>query len=202
MRRHVLPLAAIVAANLAPLVGILAFGWTILEVVTYVFLEGAILVLFACLRAPRTLGQRAWLVVPLYAIVMGAFLAIQSLFVVLVFFVFRFQDDFFAVVDEGFAVARGIAWGAAILVGFHLVSLVVAWLPSAPRVPAWRVLGAPAAHVLALQVVIGLGGLLVRDWGAPFAAVALLLVLKLVVDVAFYALEETVAARKGARSPR
>lgn len=193
LKRHVLALSGVVAANVVPLVGILLLGWSLLEVVAYAWLEAVVIVVFAALRTPFTARAWALLLAPAYLVAMGVLLLFALLLLTLAFFVMRFQDDFWGTIAEGERVVRGLLWGAVILVAWHAVALALdvrAGLRS-----TLRALGRPTLHALTLVFFSVVAVYIVRDLSAPALALGLFVLAKIALDVALYAPDTAVTER-------
>lgn len=183
---------ALLALNLAPLLGVLLLGWSVLEVVAYAWLEAVVLVLYAALRVAVAKRWLALAILPPFLLAMGLLLALQLLLLTLAFFVMRFETGFFEVVAEGERVARGVLWAAGVLAAWHAVGFAL-WLRAEDRPRTRVVLGGAAAHVLVLLVFSVASVYVVRDLDAPALALGLLVLMEAGVDAGAYALERRLA---------
>lgn len=175
-----------------PLAGVLLLHWSVLEVVAYVWLEAVVLVLFAALRIALRTRWLALAIVPPFLLAMGLLLAFQLIMLALAFFVMQFRTGLFEVLAEGERVARGILWGAALLVAWHAGGLLLETRSGEPRRARVVVAGA-TAHVIVLTAFSVASVLLLRDVDAPALALGLLVVLKTGVDAGAYALDRWLA---------
>lgn len=196
LRLSRLALAGIVVANAVPLLGIAFLRWSLLEVVTYVWLEGVVLALATVARIAIAARRHALWIAPLFVGGAALALALQLLLLTLAFFVMRFQDvGVTGALAEAQAVARGLAWGAGALAAWQLVALVVfARYPARPSVG--RIILRASAHLGALLVFSVAAVYLVRDLRAPALALGVFVALKIAIDVAL-ALSERAQASSG-----
>jgi hypothetical protein len=194
-------LAVLVVANLIPLFGVLLLGWDVRTVQILYWVENGVVgllnipkILFAA--GPRTSVVAAWLreagnVVQAIFFVFnyGFFWVIHGIFVVVLTGLFTrtgffgFPDPFKAVLSE-----PGL-WVAAIalLLG-HGADLIVNYFGRGEYRTTSAVTQTfePYPRMIALHVTIVFGGLAIAVVGQPVALVALLVIVKTVLDVSLY----------------
>lgn len=187
------PALLLVATNLVPLVGVLGFGWHLLEVMLAYWLQGLILVTFAAGRLLVRGGTLGAIAAPLYLLAMAVPILLQLMFIVLYFFVVPLGHDFWGMLAAAPDILRRVAWAGAVLVLAQAVAFALFLRSGDDRAPAWRLALAPTGHALALYVTTCVAGVFVYDWGRPTLALGLLVLLKVGVDVAELALEERMA---------
>jgi hypothetical protein len=192
---------ALVAANLVPLAGVVLFGWTVFATLLLFWVENVIVGAFNVLRmlvAQPQIGAM-WaaklFMIPFFTFHYGMFATVHGVFV-LTLFGGGFTGRGFptpatfahAVQVAGVAPA---AWGLALS---HAVSFAFNYIGTgqykSALVPA--LMFRPYGRVMVLHVVILGGGFLVAMFGSPLIPLALLVVLKIGLDL-FGHLREHVA---------
>lgn len=180
------------AANLVPLVGVLALDWSLLEAVAWFWLEAAAFAFFAGARTPWTSSWWSLLVAPAYYAFMSVALVLAFLLLTLAFFVMRFQEDFFGIIAEGTAAVEQLGVAAFVLVAWQLASLLDFRRHGERTLRAALV--PPTLHALALLALSVASVYVVRDLRSPLLAVALIVVAKTALDLALAAFEGPRAA--------
>lgn len=213
--------AAIVAANLVPLAGVLFFGWDLLTLLVVFWLESGIVGLLNVpkillagapgevnvtvkrrrieITGPETPPERPTLQVS-YLPVAGFFLLHYGIFWV-VHGAFVLSFDLFT--PAAFPSSFGLPAPGPVLVGAgaaavgHGVSFVANYLVGGEyrTTTAGERMMAPYGRVLALHLAIVVGGVLVATFGAPSLALAVLVAVKTVGDVGAHLREHAEAKR-------
>ena len=201
LARHA-PMAALVAANLAPIAGALFFGWTLFDVLKMYWMESAVIGVFAVLRiliasgGDEQLPREAplWLKLPVRALVaaffcvhFGGFMYGHGAFL------FAFFQQQALEVEQG-ALMGGVmdalrdgvrspmVWalfashGCAFVLGFL-------WSGEWERTSFGEQMFRPYPRVFAMHFTLMLGGLLFMLLRLPAAAAAVLVAVKIYVDL-------------------
>jgi len=191
-------IAALLAANLAPLVGVLALGWSVSELMVLYWFENGVIGFFGILKILLASGP---LLVRLFtagffSFHYGAFWSVHGFFVANIFggglasanadldlpFGFFFGG---LVIADGYL--RGaLALSAMGLIVSHAVSFlgnVVGRREDLDR-PPQELMAQPYTRVVVLHLTLILGAVLVFGMGEPAAGLALFVVLKTGVDLA------------------
>lgn len=184
---------ALVAANLVPLLGVFAFGWSVFEVVVVYWIEnlvvGAINVfrmLFAGGRPrPGEVIGRIFLC-GFFIVHYGLFCFVHGVFVfVLLGKGSEAGNPFEIFANLGGHLDSHLFWGAAALAASHFVSLVVNYLGRGEylHTDAGAQMGAPYPRMVALHIAIVFGAFFVQALGAPIVLLAILVIGKTGVDL-------------------
>ncbi|MDZ7705575.1 MAG: DUF6498-containing protein [Trueperaceae bacterium] len=198
-------LAALVGANLLPLVGVLLFDWSLFAVMLLYWAENGVIGVFnvvKMLAASRggwfgSLGERLFLV-PFFTVHYGGFWLVHGVFV---FSLFGSGTQLTGSgpfgVDLGAArqALGGDLWIALLsLVASHGVSFVLNFVGDGEfrQVTPSEMMFKPYGRVVILHVTIILGGFVVMALGEPIAALLLMVALKIGVDVAAHLREHRV----------
>ncbi len=178
--RLILSTLLLVAVNLLPLAGVLFFGWSVYEVVLLFWAENLVIGLYTVARMVTLLrrngDRRMLLLIPFFCLHFGAFTLGH-----LVFVIFMFRPEDFAAGGTGLSL-----WIPFLsLLVSHGASYVMNFLGKQEYrgMDGQDAMLAPYKRVIILHVTILGGGLLVSALGQPVIALALLVVLKIVIDV-------------------
>ncbi len=198
----------LIAANLAPLYGVLALGWEVLPVMVLFWLENVVIGVLNALRmVVADPGNRAaWagklFLIPFFCVHYGMFTAIHGLFVFTLFGGERYQAliDGLWTGDAARAVIDASAlWPAlAALAASHLFSFLFNYLGrgeyrhAEPRV----VMFAPYGRVVVLHITIILGGFLTQELQSPLWALLLLIAFKIALDLHAHVREHRLGTAK------
>ena len=186
--------AVLVAANFAPLAGVVFLGWSVFPVMLLFWLENVICGVYFLLRVLTAGSPRAGAVVgrafmaAFFAVHYGAFCFGHGVFV---FALFGRDAGVGDLEDLGLVglvalLAGDGLWLAVLALAVsHGVSFVVNWLPSTERreMAMGRLAGKAYGRIIVLHVAIIGGGFLVEMLGSPTAGLALLVLLKVAIDV-------------------
>ena len=189
---RVTPTAVVlIAANLVPLVGVLFFGWSIFATLLLFWVENVIVGGFNILRmvAATPDNPLAWVskafMIPFFTFHYGMFVMVHGIFVLQLFGGIHtrgfptatvFWD---AVQGAGIAPAAwGLALSHAVSFGFNYIGAGQYRTASLPML-----MTRPYGRVAVLHVVIIFGGFLVMALGSPTLPLALLVVLKMALDL-------------------
>ena len=197
-------IASLLAVNLAPLVGVLGFGWSTFDLMALYWFENGIVGLFAVLKILLSRGDGGGpgaalgrlFTAGFFTLHYGAFWSVHGLFVMALFGgpaerVFRIMDMplgfFFGGVGiAGVALQGGLLLAAMGLLLSHGVSFIgnVVLKGEDLERSARELMAQPYGRVFVLHVTLVLGGFLVLGLGEATAALALFVLLKTGVDLA------------------
>jgi hypothetical protein len=187
-----LPPSAIVlvAANLVPLAGVVAFHWTVLSVLLLYWFENVVVGAFNVLKMafanPKSLASDAikLLLIPFFIFHYGMFAFVHGM-IILGFFghATRFSPS-----PAAFATAlrdAGVGWGVVAIVVSHGFSFFNNyWMSGEYRNASPQALMAqPYSRVVALHVAILIGGFGAAALGSPAVALVVLVMLKIALDL-------------------
>ncbi len=200
MQRN-LTLAALVASNLLPLVGVFYWGWDVGALVVLYWSENLILGFYTLVRMLRVSPVGGLFSGAFFLVHYGGFCAVHGMFVLSL-----------AVGEDAFVHPQGDAWPLFLVFVQLLVAVVEQVLAMAP--PEWllafaalfvshgisllvnffvrgerqgltvgALMTAPYKRIVILHVAILFGGFAVMAMGSPLALLLLLVVLKLGLDI-------------------
>jgi hypothetical protein len=175
-------LAALVIANMIPLVGVLALDWDLYGVMVLYWAENSILGLFNVLKMLRIGGQKA---VPL-----TAFFCVHYGFFMFVHFVFvkrMFGPDtwgLFPSLDDIVEALAPVASGLLSTLVSHAISYRVNFLGRREyeRTDLDAQMTAPYQRMALLHVTLIAGGWIIMSQGQPIGALVVFVLLKTAVD--------------------
>jgi len=215
--------ASLIGANLTPLVGVLFFGWDAATILVLYWAENLIVGFYSILRTvlasvqpePAATHLSKLFLVPLFCIHFGGFCAVHGVFVLHFFYPEAKVDDLgwpgpLFIFGDGVSVARHLAenmpagaiWTLAILFVSHGVSFVENYLLGGERRrtnPAEQMFR-PYTRVFILHVTIIFGAFAAMLLGTPVALVAILVLIKLCLDLYFHRRSHR-SAGQGPRAP-
>lgn len=180
--------AVLIASNLLPLYGVIAWEWPVFYLMALYWAENVLAGIFTLLRM--------FAASPLAAIPMGAFFCfhygmfcvVHGVFVNELFNTADHNGDVFALVNA-LVTAPGLA-GATLLLalshGWSFVAHVVAAPPEARERNLHQIMIRPYGRMVVLHVAILAGGFAVTSLGRPEAALVVLIVLKIAIDLALH----------------
>jgi Family of unknown function (DUF6498) len=213
---------ALVVANLVPLVGVLFFGWSVWAILIVYWLENGIVGVFNVLkmayasgdgteaetgnslrmsingRPANTMAKAA--MIPFFVMHYGIFWLVHGVFVLTLplFGAIAGDDDMTTGTTVG-----AILFAAVALTISHGLSFWWNFLVRGEyrHVTAASQMFAPYGRLMVLHITIIFGALAISFTGAPVAAVAVLVALKIALDVGFH-LAEHRSAGHPARDPQ
>lgn len=177
----------LVAANLVPLYGVAFLGWSIQHVFLTYWAETAVIGFFHIFKLAMAAGWLSAVLVPFFIIHFGGFMTGHYIFIQTFFggssAAMPFDPNFW----HTFAVAmRGVAPAAGFFVLSHGYSFVENYLKRertlTPR-DAGTLMLDPYRRVVVMHVTLLAGGMLISLLRTPVAGVALLIVLKVALDL-------------------
>ena len=188
--------AFLIAVNLLPLAGVLFFGWSVYDVLLLFWAENLIIGVYAVARMITLLrrngDRRVLLLIPFFCFHFGLFTMVHGAFVV---GMFRPEDH----VSGGAAMSLWIPFLALII--SHGVSYVTNFLGQQEYrgMRGEEAMFAPYPRVVILHITVIGSGWLVATLGAPLYSLALLVVLKIGIDVATHIKEHHKRTAREAR---
>ncbi|MCX8090205.1 MAG: DUF6498-containing protein [Verrucomicrobiae bacterium] len=204
--REFLPsVAALVLANLVPLVGVFVWGWEVFPLVLLFWCENVIVGVFNALKMLLAQPQErlGWLMkvflIPFFCFHYGMFTLVHGVFVA-GFFGGAFRSgapppDLTFFWDA--IVQHHLTWAVAGLVVSHGFSFGVNYIGRGEyqRAQVRDLMAQPYGRVVVLHLAILGGGFLMALLGSPAAGLALLVALKIVLDVRAHLRERQKLAR-------
>jgi len=185
---------ALVLANLVPVAGVLFFGWEVFPLMFLFWSENVIVGVFNvlkmfCAGGGGMAGQAAKIfIIPFFCMHYGMFTFGHGVFIIAMFgggmgrsAGFPGLDTFWRVMREnhlglavlGLAVSRGISFATNYLGKGEYKKII-----------AQQLMGQPYGRIIVLHLVILGGGFLVMELHSPVLGLLLLVVLKIVLDLA------------------
>jgi hypothetical protein len=207
-------LAALIIANLIPLVGVLFFGWSVWSILVIYWLENGIVGVINVLKMSTAAGEDAQgmsatftvngqpatamtkaALIPFFLVHYGIFWFVHGIFVLTLPAFLSLTSDvpiqltfgpvLFAAI--GLAISHGLSFWWNFLHGGEY-----------RRVTPAGLMFAPYRRLVALHLTIIFGAMAVMFTGAPAAAVAILVGIKTAIDVALHLTEHRVATSPAA----
>lgn len=198
-------LAFLLLANLLPLVGVFAWGWSLSDLLLLYWIENGVVGIYtvAKLLLVRSEGQSPGqrlaskaFGVPFFIVHYGMFWLVHGLFVVTLFGGMLFgsagptipvqpQTFFFAAVIVSWMRADVLAWPVAGLLVSHGVSFLSNYLAQGEyrRQSVNELMGQPYGRVVVLHLTILAGGFLVMLLGQSQLVLLLFVAVKVIVDM-------------------
>ena len=202
--------AALIVANLIPLIGVLFFGWSVWNILIVYWLENGIVGAFNVLKMsvatgtgePQGMtvnnrpvaGNNKVTLIPFFVVHYGIFWVVHGIFVLTLPFLFTDEPGSASGVNPAAIIFAGIALAIS-----HGVSFWWNFLHGGEfrRISAAQLVFAPYGRLLVLHMTIILGAVAIGTTGAQSAAVAILVTIKIAIDIALHLSEhrrtETVA---------
>lgn len=192
---------ALILANVVPLIGVLFFGWSVWNILIVYWLENGIVGGFNVLKMATATGtatpeqlpnQQAVAVrskaalIPFFVIHYGLFWVVHGIFVFTLPFLFTGEPGSASGVNPGAILLAAIALALS-----HGVSFWWNYLHGGEyrRISAAQLMSAPYGRLIALHLTIILGAVAIGTTGAQSAAVAILVVIKIAIDLALHLAE-------------
>ena len=193
-------------ANLVPLAGVVFFGWSVFPVMLLFWLENVVVGVFSVLKLGYCGGGGAqhsikFVLVPFFCIHYGIFTMVHGVFVFALFGAGQFAPqeaipNFQQILD--FVSRQGLGWPVLALVVSHGFSFVWNYILCGEHRTAnvVKLMVQPYGRVLVLHVAVLGSGFLIILIGAPKAGLALLVTLKIALDVLAHAKEHSLGKTK------
>ena len=193
-------------ANLVPLAGVVFFGWSVLPVMFLFWLENVVVGIFNVLKLICVGGRGAqhvikFFLVPFFCFHYGIFTLVHGVFVFALFGAGQFTSqnvfpDFQQLRD--FVANQHLGWAVLALVVSHGFSFVWNFILRGEYLATnvAVLMAQPYGRVVVLHVAIIGSGFLIIAMGAPAAGLALLVALKIALDVLAHAKEHSLGKTK------
>ena len=193
---------ALILANLIPLIGVLFFGWSVWNILIVYWLENGIVGVINALKMARAEGQaqpegmtmngrpvaanNKLTLIPFFLVHYGIFWVVHGIFVLTLPFLFTGEPGSASGVDPGTILFAAIALAIS-----HGVSFWWNYLHGGEyrRISAAQLMFAPYGRLMALHMTIILGALAIATTGAQAAAMAVLVMIKLAIDLGLHLAE-------------
>lgn len=194
--RLLLSSVLLAVVNLLPLAGVLFFGWSVYEILLLFWAENLVIGLYTIARFVtlyrRNGDGRTLLLIPFFCMHYGMFTLVHGIFVVALF-----RPDDHISSQAGMSLWIPLL---ALLIS-HGASYAMNFIGNREyqRVESKEVMVAPYRRVVILHLTIILGGMLVMWLGAPVYALALLIALKVFIDIVTHYREHRVEEEAQAR---
>ena len=191
---------ALLAANLVPLAGVLALGWDLGEIMTLFWAENAVIGFYSLLKLAVITRWAVLLLGPFFVGHFGGFMVGHFMFVYYLFV--RGVDasgpdpSALAALTELFTPLWPALLGMLVSYGISFYTNFLRRAEFAGRTIE-RQMADPYKRVVILHVTIILGGWLILLLGSPLPALALLVVLKTMVDLKAHQREHAPASSSG-----
>lgn len=209
MPKLTLSIAALVAANLVPLVGVVLFGWDAAVIVLLYWTENVVTGFYSILkmalaRVEKPAEQLGKLfIIPFFCVHFGGFCAVHGAFLLAFFKIgggfpdlnmhwpgpLMFVGLLVSVIAQLWqSRPPGMEWPVLCLLTSHGVSFVQNYLVGGEyaRLSPGVLMGQPYGRIVLLHVAIIAGGLPVMLLGSPVPLLIILIGLKIVVDIALH----------------
>ncbi len=188
----------LIGANLVPLVGVLAFQWTVFSVLLLYWCENVVIGGFNVLRmlvaTPRNVAADAGklFLIPFFTFHYGMFAFVHGVFVLALFGPGGNASPNPARFLEAVR-AAGVGYGVLAIVLSHGFSFVHNYLAGGEyrRASLQQLMFQPYARVIVLHVTILVGGFAAKAVGAPTVALVILIVLKTSLDLRAHVAERS-----------
>jgi hypothetical protein len=183
----------LLAANILPFVGVLAWGWEVFPILVLFWMENVVVGVFNVLKmlaakSGNSRGSAAKAaMIPFFCVHYGMFTAVHGVFVFAVFGGDFFGDAPGASTNSVFDTIGNsqLLWGAAALLVSHGASFIVNYLGKGEykRTSLNELMMQPYGRVIVLHLTIIFGGFLLTIIGSPAAGLVILIVIKLGIDL-------------------
>jgi hypothetical protein len=199
------PLMALVAANLVPLIGVIAFGWDLGTLMLLYWLESAIIGFYNILKLAIVAKRGAFFLAPFFAVHYGLFMLVHLVFICVLFLRDRVgPGDMFPDSRIISDYVKSTALAAASLFVSHGISFCVNFVGQKEYIqtdPGTQMVS-PYGRIIVMHLTILFGGFVTFLLGAPIAVLVLFVILKTVADMAAHRREHLrLALKKIAGAP-
>jgi hypothetical protein len=185
--------AALLIANLVPLVGVVAFEWKVFPLVFVFWSENVVVGLFNVLKmiTARAPGAGEFLAkfvtIPFFCVHYGMFTFVHGMFVITLFGGAVKQGAGFPSVETFFSVMHSnhLTWAIVALLASHGVSFFTNYIGRGEyrRATMQQLMHQPYGRIVVLHVAIIGGAFLMAALGSPVWGLALLVALKIALDL-------------------
>jgi hypothetical protein len=185
-RKRTPSVVTLLLANLVPLVGVLAFGWSLIEVMFVFWAESAVIGLFNIAKMIRIDAATGTVSAAFFAVHYGIFMLVHAAFIIVLFAPKPggrlFQSPS---VDVALAALEPAMAAVAAMFVSHGVSFAANFLRQREyeRTTVPEQMFAPYKRIMVMQVAIILGGWIIMTVNEPVGALGVLVLLKTGVDL-------------------
>lgn len=197
----------LVLANLVPLAGVLFFGWEVFPIMLLFWLENVVVGMLNVLKmllagggAPEQIVKV--FLIPFFCVHYGMFTGIHGVFVFTLFGPKNGARSHFGAFPDFELIGNNVTqqhlgWAVLALVASHIFSFGWNYLRRGEfrSTTAQALMMQPYGRVVVLHIAIIGGGFLIMALGSPAAALALLVLLKIGLDVTAHAREHALEAK-------
>ncbi|MFO7979743.1 MAG: DUF6498-containing protein [Candidatus Aminicenantes bacterium] len=190
---------SLIAANLIPLIGALLLDWSVFLIIFLFWTENLIIGIFNIFKIILAQGEgsdiaKKIFTVPFFLIHYGGFCAGHGVFVISVFGKWANADlkDFHNFIQDIFIDEKAIYAVLALFVS-HGLSFIYNYIQKGERKKATidKLMTAPYSRILILHLTLIFGAFLVIQFKTPEAGLALLIILKIGVDLSAHLKERS-----------
>lgn len=180
---------ALIAANVVPLVGVVAFHWSIFAIVLLYWCENVVVGAFNVLKILFAEPQEIWanlsklFLIPFFVVHYGMFTFVHGMFV-LVFFGTRNGAPPNLVGFDAAIRQTGVGIGVLALIASHGFSFFQNYLFNGEyrRMSPQLLMTQPYGRVIVMHLTILVGAIATQSLGSPVAVLLVLIVLKTAMD--------------------
>ncbi|MEM6431772.1 MAG: DUF6498-containing protein [Deinococcota bacterium] len=170
-------IVAVIAVNLFPLIGVIAFGWQLFTIILLYWLENAIIGMFNVLKmtvAQGSIGEKSFNI-PFFIVHYGGFWIGHGIFLWL---------TFAPPAESRQGVVTDLRWVLLGLLLSHGISFVTQYLGEGEfrNAHVHVLLFLPYARVMTLHVAIIAGGFAIQAWGGQLVALGILVGSKTLIE--------------------
>jgi hypothetical protein len=173
-------LFSLVVANLLPLYGVWFLNWNVFSIILLYWLESAIIGGFTLLKIKKTRGDEKLFYIPFFMVHFGLFMFVHLIFLL----VFFFSRD---------VSAGGLFLTFLSLCFSHYVSYQLNFIQKKEyeKLSAGTLFVRPYPRIIVMHLTVILGGFLVLSTGGARWALTLMVLFKIVADVASHLWEHS-----------
>jgi len=223
-----LPLLALVAANLLPIYGVVAFGWDAFHIVLLYWAENLVIGFYnvlkiACARVEPPIANAGKLfLIPFFIVHYGGFAAVHGMFI----FLLLSKGDASRAMDVGShpwpcflvfvqlllgvirhcwdVIPADMKYAIGALFLSHGVSFVYNYIIGGEYVTAKPrdLMGQPYSRVVVMHIAVLAGAFISAALGSPAGVLVVLVGLKTVMDVRYHLREHRIAAQRSVKSQK
>jgi hypothetical protein len=181
---------ALIAANLYPLFGVILLDWDVFPVLLFFWLENVVTGIYTVIKMLLASPNQANLIfklflAPFFCVHYGIFTIVHGIFVIALFGSEPADSSGSISTLFGSILDYHVIWGALALLISHGYSLFKNYIGAKEYQQAelFKIMLQPYGRVVILHVTIMAGGFLIALAGSPAAALVLLIVLKIAIDI-------------------
>lgn len=173
-------------SNLVPLLGVVALGWSLLEVMFLFWAESAVIGLFNIAKMLRIDLKKGAVLTPFFIFHFGFFMFVHAVFLI-VLFAPKPATELFVTpsVAIAWAALEPALLGLAAVAVSEAVSFVVDFVRNREfeRTTVDNQMAAPYKRIVVMQIAVIAGAWFINLLGQPIAALVILVTLKALIDL-------------------